>query len=195
MGFAAGGFKIMKRFGLISGALALTALPGTLLAQTSWLHVRVEEPRKQTKVAVNLPLAVVEAALRAAPEKIASKGRVHLGCRHEHGAHVAVADLKKMWAELKSAGDTDFVTVEEEDANVRVARVGSTVQIRVQGKGRKAEEVHVDVPVAVVDALLSGDGDDLDVRAAVAEIKKLRGDIVRVKDDDTTVRIWIDERN
>jgi hypothetical protein len=33
----------------------------------------------------------------------------------------------------------------------------------------------------------------LNVRAAVAELRKLRGDVVRVNDRDSTVRIWIDE--
>jgi len=33
------------------------------------------------------------------------------------------------------------------------------------------------------------------VRAGIAELRKLRGDIVRVRDKETTVRIWIDESN
>ena len=32
-----------------------------------------------------------------------------------------------------------------------------------------------------------------DMEAAVAELQKRRGDIVRVKDDDSNVRIWIDD--
>ena len=50
--------------------LSLTAA-GTALAQSStaaWIHVRVEEAAKQTKVNVNLPLAVIESVLKAAPE-------------------------------------------------------------------------------------------------------------------------------
>ncbi len=54
--------------------------------------------------------------------------------------------------------------------------------------------VEADVPVVVVDALFSGQGEELDVAAAVREMSRLRGDIVTVHDEhDTTVRIWVDE--
>jgi hypothetical protein len=44
-----------------------------------------------------------------------------------------------------------------------------------------------------VDALLSAPGDELNVRAAMAELRKMKGEIVRVKDKDSTVNVWIDE--
>jgi hypothetical protein len=86
------------------------------------------------------------------------------------------------------------VSVQDEDESVHVARAGSLVQIRVEKPGR-AEQVHVDLPVALVDALLSGEGEELDLAAALSEVRRLRGDIVRVKDDDSQVRVWIDEVN
>ena len=49
--------------------------------------------------------------------------------------------------------------------------------------------------MSLVDALLSGEGDEMNIQAAVAEIQKRRGDIVRVHDADSDVRIWIDEQN
>jgi len=49
--------------------------------------------------------------------------------------------------------------------------------------------------VSLVDALLSGEGDEANVQAAILELKKRRGDIVRVQDDDSHVRVWIDEQN
>jgi hypothetical protein len=57
------------------------------------------------------------------------------------------------------------------------------------------ESVRVEVPIEVVDALFSGQGEELNFRAGFAELQKRRGDIVRVKDDHSTVRIWIDEGN
>jgi hypothetical protein len=46
----------------------------------------------------------------------------------------------------------------------------------------------------MVDALLAAPGDELNLRAGLNELRNLRGDIVRVRDKDTTVRIWIDEQ-
>jgi len=179
---------------LIPAAAALALVPASQAwAQTPWLHVRVEEPSKETKVHVNLPLTVVEAALSAAPEKIASHGKIHL---HHDRHDLSIADMRKVWDQLKDAGNAEIVRVEGKDENVRVAREGDSIRVRVdkpgEGKGEN-EEVVVDVPVAVVDALFSGEGEELNIGAALAELSKLRGDIVRVQDKDSTVRIWIDE--
>ena len=46
----------------------------------------------------------------------------------------------------------------------------------------------------LVDAFLAGEGEEGNIKAAVAELKKRRGDIVRVKAEDSHVRIWIDEQ-
>ena len=59
--------------------------------------------------------------------------------------------------------------------------------------GDGGETAEMRLPVAVVDALLSGDGDTLDLRAAVEQLGRLRGDIVRVREDDRSIRVWIDE--
>jgi hypothetical protein len=66
------------------------------------------------------------------------------------------------------------------------------VQVRVS-KARSKEEVHVDVPVNLVDAVLAGEGDSVDVKAVIRELRSQRGDIVRVTDENSAVRIWIDD--
>lgn len=183
----------LRGIGQAAGVAALMASQaGSVAAQgpTAWLHVRVEEAARKSRVSVNLPVSVVEAALQAAPEKIVSKGRVRLG--HEGGHDVQVADLRRAWTELKATGDAELVRVEEEDETVRIARAGGLVLIHVDKPAGK-ESVRVEVPVDVVDALLSGEGDELNIRAAFTLLQKRRGDIVRVNDDDSTVRIWIDE--
>jgi hypothetical protein len=135
-----------------------------------------------------------------------------------------LADFRRMWKQLAAVGDAEFVTVESEDENVRVQRNGDVVMVYVDNKhgahktaavkanaasekpkaeAEKAEtkaaqgpeEVRVEVPVSLVDALLSGEGDEVNIQAAVAELQKRRGDIVRVHDSDSNVRIWIDEQN
>ena len=152
-----------------------------------------------SKIAVNLPMAVVEAILKASPEMIEKHGNLHLG--EEHG--LKMADLRKAWKALAEVGDAELVSVESEDENVKVMRKGDLVQVFVDkkakpgkdGKASKGEEVRVEVPVSLVDALLSGEGEEANIQAAVAELQKRRGDIVRVRDDDSNVRVWIDEQN
>ena len=176
--------------GMVLGATALHAQVGSAAA---WLHVRVEEGAKGSKVSVNLPLTVVEAALKAVPDAIAADGKFHIGREH-HSHDLSVADMRRMWTELKNAGDTELVSVEEKDETVTVARRGDLVQVRVN-RTASGEEVRVDVPVSLVDAALAGDGDSIDVKALVRELAKRRGDVVHVNEKDNKVRIWIDESN
>lgn len=175
-------------------ALAVPLLGGSAPAApasdgAAWLHVHVEEPKQRSRVQLNLPMNAVEAALKAAPDVVASHGRIHLG---GHGRHLEVDDFRQLWKELKGAGDAEIVSVEEGDERVNISKKGDLLLIRVQNDGQ-GESVHVDVPAALVDALFSGPGKDLDIHAAVGELRKLRGDVVRVTDRSSTVRIWVDE--
>jgi hypothetical protein len=200
------------RKGIVVGGLALALLPASgALAQTgnAWLHIRVEEAQKASKVHVNLPMTVVEAVLRATPDVIEEHGKVNFGGHHG----LKLADCRRIWKQLSAVGDAEFVTVESDDENVRVQRKGDTVIVYADQKGRRAakpvsgkaeaepgddkrpSEVRVEVPVSLVDALLSGEGDNVNLQAALADIQKRRGDIVRVHDTDANVRIWIDEQN
>jgi hypothetical protein len=162
---------------------------GVVLASSPWLHVRVEET-KGGKVSVNLPLSVVEVALKAAPETVVRDDHFQLGLK---GRDLKVSDIRKMWQELKKTPDVDLVTAEDHDETVTVAKKGDLVLIRVEKAGGH-EEVHVEIPTAVVDALFEGDTDTLNVRGALAQLQTRRGDIVRVNDKDNTVHVWIDEQ-
>jgi hypothetical protein len=173
-------------------ALALTGAASALKAQgTPWIHVEViEKGDGGDKVNVNLPLALAEVALEVMPkdvtEKVTSKFQ-------EKG--ITLADLRKLWAELKNTGNAEFVTVESDDETVRVVREGPVIQVRVNdSKNDRDEQVQVDIPIEVVDALLSGEGEELNLPAAVQQLRNRRGDIVNVRDGENTVRVWIDAR-
>ena len=174
-------------------ALALTGAASALKAQgTPWIHVEViETGSKAEKVNVNVPLALAEVALEVLPkdvtEKVTSKFQ-------EKG--ITLAHLRKLWAELKNTGNAEFVTVESDDETVRVVREGAVIQVRVNElKGGESEQVQVDIPIEAVDALLSGEGEELNLRAAIQQLRNRRGDIVNVRDGESKVRVWIDARS
>jgi hypothetical protein len=176
------------------GAVALGAVMSVAASvpaaePTAWVHVRVDEAGDdEGRVSVNLPLSVVSAALKLAPEKIVKDGHVRI----PHGHHdLDIADLRALWVGLLEAGDAEFVTVEQKDETVRIARSGDNVHVFVDGKD--GEKVKVEVPVRLVDALLGTEGDELNVAAAIEHLSGMRGDIVTVSSDDAQVRIWIDE--
>lgn len=156
-------------------------------AGTPWLHVEVISD-DDDRVGVNVPLAVAEIALRIVPIKEIRNGRFRL-----ENQDVSLADIRALWAELRQVGDAEFVTVESEDETVRVSRQGDTLLVRVSKQG-DGGEVSIDAPVDVVDALLSGEGEELDLLAAVRRLGERRGEVVRVRDGDESVRVWIDAR-
>jgi hypothetical protein len=142
-------------------------------------------------VKVNLPLSIVQIALEAAPEKIVDEGRIRIDAT-DHD--LEVEDLRKMWNELRGTPDSEWVTVEEKDQKVSIRRQNDQILIEVDDR-KGGDTARIQVPVKVVDALFSGQGQELNVKEAVSELKSLRGDIVRVDDGDTKVRIWIDEKD
>ena len=179
---------------LVAGLLVVAA--SVVAAQDTgpqpWLHVQVTgENDGAENVAVNVPLSAAEPLLALVPHRILSDGQLSLAGRE---VPVNVGAMRDLWRVLTEVGDTEFVTVDGEDESVRIARVGDQITVQVEDRGEEgAETVDIQLPIVVVDALLAGDGDTLNVRAAVERLGELRGDIVRVSEDERRVRIWIDE--
>ncbi len=177
---------------LLAASLTLAFTAAPLQAQSPWIHIEVDEnDADESHVKVNLPLSVVQIALEAAPEKIVDDGRIRM--RH-FDEDLDVDDLRRMWNELRSATESDWVSVQERDETVSIRREGDQVLVEVDDRKDK-DSVRLQLPVAVVDALFSGDGEELNLKEAIAALKSLRGDIVRVDNGETKVRIWIDEKD
>ena len=162
------------------------------LSATPWLHVRVSERGDDSaSVNVNLPLSAVEAVVALLPDRVMSRGRMRLHRDHE----LSVSDLRTLWDAVRDAGDSEFVSIDRDDTQIRVARSGDVIQIRIDGLDDGDDDdksVRVEIPVDVVDALLSGD-DTLNLVGALERLKERRGDLVRITDGDDRVHVWIDE--
>ncbi len=164
--------------------------PATQQEPEPWIHVEITGD-SGTNMNLNLPLAAVTAMLALAPETLVQDGQLRLG----NSTEVSVAAIRDMWQELRAAGDVEFVTIQQDEQDVRIAREGDIILVNVTNRSGNGDDetVRVEIPVAVVDALLSGEGDTLNIRAAVDELSTLRGDLVRVIEADNNIRVWIDE--
>jgi len=157
-----------------------------------WLHVRVEEgegPGAET-VHVNVPLDLAEKVLPAIHVEQFQGGKVHL----EHGEMKDV-DVRAILQAVKETRDGVFVTVEGKD-NIRVAKEKGHLLVKVREEGEMGTKVDVQIPMEVVEALLSGEKDELNVAAAVRSLAR-HGDelLVTVTEKGSSVRIWIDSQN
>ena len=165
-------------------ALAAAAVPApSASAADLWLHVSVDET-DGAQVRVNLPLAFLETALRMVPEDELRDGKLVL-----QDTELSVAELRTLWHSLDAAGDAVLMEVHDKGEHVNVSRRGGYLLVEVDGP----DAVDVRIPGAVVDAMLAGEGDELDLAAALRALAAAgEGERVAVPETDSQVRGWVD---
>jgi hypothetical protein len=172
----------------------ISSAPSTTSArQDRWLHVRViSSDAKGETVRVNVPLELAEKVLPAINHERLHGGKVKIDC-----AHVNDVDLRAMVEAIRTAKDGEYVTVQGDDNDVRVAKQDNHLIVHVLDKGKsKKSQVEIKVPMKVIDALFSAGKDELDLVAALHALSAA-GDteLVSVKDSENTVRVWLDSKN
>ncbi|MGB2592386.1 MAG: hypothetical protein WBG02_13000 [Candidatus Acidiferrum sp.] len=196
-----------RRFLPVVAFLAAAALfsPLGIQAQTSstpsststhgdrWLHVRVINTNsKDESVKVNVPLDLAEKVLPAIDHDRLHGGKVRIGCMDCDGV-----DIRTLFEAVRSAKDGEFVTVQSKDADIAVAKKDGQFLVHVHDKNKpKTSQVEIRVPMKVVEALLSGGKDELDIAAGLHALAD-QGDmeLVSVKDEDSTIRVWMDSKS
>lgn len=202
--------KKLPALAVIAAALALAPISG--LAQSTaakspepvsrdrWLHVRVENPdSKDETVRVNIPLELAEKILPTIKHDRLQSGKVKVEEIDCHGV-----DLPALLDAVRTSKDGEFVTVQNKDSDVRVAKQNNYFIIHVVDKNHagdpghspKKSTVEVKIPMKVVDALFSGRKDELDLLAGLRALSA-QGDteLVSVRDEQNTVRVWLDSKN
>ncbi len=177
---------MLKPIALLLAALLI----GPAVASSQWLHVHVDEAGGE-EVRLQLPLGLVQAMLPLVEHEGLSRHRIELG-----DSDLSPEDLRQLLEALDEAADGEYVRVETEDADVRVAKTDGMLQVDVEAIdswGEPETEARIRVPMAVVEALVAGlDEDTLDLTAAVRALDKLGpGELVTVDDADSRVRIWV----
>jgi len=175
-------------------AAKASSTPSTTSAkQDRWLHVRViSSDAKGETVRVNVPLELAERVLPAINHDRLHGGKVKIDC-----AHVNDVDLLVMVDAIRSAKDGEYVTVQGTENDVRVAKQDNHLIVHVLDKGKaKRSQVEIKVPMKVIDALFSAGKDQLDLVAALHALSAA-GDteLVSVKDNENTVKVWLDSKN
>lgn len=179
---------------LIPGILALLLVTtGAFAGSNKWLHVAVDEGGKNgERVRINLPLDLIESILPLIEVDQFHKGTVRIN-HHD----LEDVDIRGILAAVRDAEDGEYVTVEEGDETVRVAKEGNRFIVKVEEDGESKERVMVSIRMELIDAMVSAEKEgELDLLAAVRLLSEHDdGFFVNVVDDDETVRIWIDSKN
>ncbi len=180
---------------LLASTAALVPIAAGRAAQGTqpdrWLHVRVDnQEAKGELVRINLPLSFAEKVLPTIKHDKLRNGKITVD--QANGV-----DLRALLEAVRTTKDGEFITVQGTTGDVRVAKQGGYLLVHArENKDGSKKRVEVRVPLTVVDALLSAGNNELDLVAGLRALGS-QGDteLVTVKDEKSTVRIWLDSRS
>lgn len=170
-------------------AFGLTAARAS--AEDLWIHVKVHDGKEDSHVNINLPLSVIEKSSAFIPSDARSSGRIRID-----DEDVSVSELREVWRELQRHPDATWISVDEPGSKVRVSKRGNYLHVLAEERKGRKEDVEIKIPARVVDAMLSGQGEELDIAAAIRALaREGEGELVTVNGENETVRIWVDNRS
>jgi len=180
---------------LLASTAALVPIAAGRAAQGTrpdrWLHVRVDnQEAKGELVRINLPLSFAEKVLPTIKHDKLRNGKITVD--QANGV-----DLRALLEAVRTTKDGEFITVQGITGDVRVAKQGGYLLVHArENKDASKKRVEVRVPLTVVDALLSAGNNELDLVAGLRALAS-QGDteLVTVKDEKSTVRVWLDSRS
>lgn len=168
--------------------LALTAAPA-FAANDLWFHVKVREKGgDNANVTLNIPVSFLQSLMpMVAKQTEMEGGRIAI-----EDKDVSTEDLRRVLTALKDSPDATFAEVETDNEKVIFYKQGNYLRAETT-EGQGGAEVNARFPIAVLDALLSGSGNELNLEAALnALVDHGPGELVTIRDGETSVRVWID---
>lgn len=178
----------MHLIAAFSSTLLTTVLMLSMaISENGWFHLQVHEGG-QEQLALNVPVSVVSTVVPVLESHMGDfpRKKVRMG-RSEW----SVAEMRELWNALKSQGSGELANLQTPEQNLRIMLDEDHLMIDSQDASK--EKVHVRVPVPVVDALLSGTGDELNLTAGLEALSALgSSDLLEVQTADAEIRVWID---
>ncbi len=184
--------RIAQVFCLLAAVMMSLAASAFAAPAERYLHVNVQDPATSANVRVNVPLSMAEQILPAIHDPELQNGMISL-----HNPDLKRLDLRAILNAVPTAPDNEFVTVDNQDANVRVAKSNGNIIVHVIDKQRQDQKIDVTVPIKVADALIAtANNGQLDVAAALRALNNASDILlVTVRNSSRRVRVWIDSRN
>jgi ribonuclease HI len=165
---------------IVKNSLPLLAvlLAGTAVWAASperYLHVKVSNPTTHELVRVNVPLSLAEKVIPAINHGQLRNGKIQVGNFNADEVNVrAIIDA------LKTAPEGEFVTVQNNDSDVRVAKEHGQLVVHVVDKSNGKEKagrqnVDVTIPWNVAEALISNTTEhQLNIEAAIQALESIQ---------------------
>lgn len=170
--------------------LSLTLAAGPAFASGDlWFHVKVREKGgDNANVTLNIPVSFLQSLMPVVTKQADLEGgRISID-----NEDISTDDLRRVLTALKDSPDATFAEVETDNEKVIFYKQGDYLRAETR-EGRGDTEVQARFPIRVLDALLSGSGNELNLEAALnALVEHGPGELVTIRDGETSVRVWID---
>ncbi|HSS78806.1 MAG TPA: hypothetical protein VLV54_18950 [Thermoanaerobaculia bacterium] len=177
-----------KFFGMALLAAGLVGTAQRAAAADLWLHIDVNGKGEQANI--NLPLSMVRNMAPMLEEKGHGRGSRRL---HVRDKDLSVNELRQAWREIANGPDANYITVKDKDSDVHIGKQGDYLRLKAKDRSTHGEDVDIKIPLDVVAALFSSDGDELNFNAALEALaRRGEGELLTVNGNDETVRIWVD---
>jgi len=174
-----------------AGALAVALGGAATPAAASEVHLRVEIKSLSSgeeRVKMNLPLGAIDAILDAAGPELTSEWS---DLKEEtHGV-----DLHKLYRSLRDQDLSELLEMNGNDGErVKVWKDSEAFRIQVWEGNQTEPKVKVQLPLQVTDVLFGGpDATAPDIKGALEKLRDFAPmTLVEIRDDDETVRIWLE---
>jgi hypothetical protein len=171
------------RHAAIVFALALSTVAISANAADGYLHVHVTQrsPHQKT-VRVDVPMSFVEAGLSLL--SLGHDMRLRVGNGDVNGN-----DLRRILATVRTSRGPVAIGTR---ADLRAWREGPALVLESRESGRLAT---IRIPFELATALASGQGDQVNMQAALNVLTRRGGELLMVDADDAKVQIWVDEES
>jgi len=136
---------------------------------------------------------LIESAVKLIPEEVSRELSRELEIELDE-VGFSGDELRELWRAVRAGDDATYVTVRDDDHNFDVRKSGDFLVV----DSDESSDTQIDVrfPLPVIDSLLSGPDGRLDFSAAIRTLAEYdEGNVVTVRDDETTVRVWVDSSN
>jgi hypothetical protein len=172
---------------LIQALIISAALIVIVAAQQiqPWLHIQIEDQEDENSE-INLPIALLEVMLSMRPEQVVSDGQIKIGKEHS----ISIRLLREMWQKTLNANNAETITSQEINRVVTITKSNELIEIWIE---ETDGTVQASFPTVLINALLSGESENLAIAPAIAALKNLRGDIINIRENNRKIRVWIDE--
>lgn len=171
-------------------ALVLVLVASSGAAGERFFHLRVVSDDGE-RVTINLPMRLVERGVAMAPRDLRWHGHVDLDC-----GRLDWEDLRALRDASRRLGPGQSVEVRLGRRRTEVSRQGSTVRIEAPARHWYEEDVEASVPFEVLDALVGGRRNELDLAAGLRALERHdAGWTLHVEDESgtTRARMWVDD--